>query len=111
MADAQVIQPNAARIDPGRVRFPPLQLSRLLPLGLWLGLAVMLVLPTMSFLLVAFSPALFDQGPSWLTVQSFSDALRGPTLRAIGTTLLVGTSTAALALLFAVGLAWLMHRT
>lgn len=91
----------AARLNP----------LKLLQLALWVALAIMLVIPTVSFLLVAFSPAVFDQGSSWLTIQSFVDALRGPTLRGLLDSLFVGAATSILALIFAIGLAWLMHRT
>ncbi len=111
MAETSVAQPNVAQADLGHVRFLRFQPSKLLPFGLWLGLAIMLVIPTLSFLLVAFSPALFDQGSSWLTLQSFADSLRGPTLRGLLDSLIVGTATSALALVVAIGLAWLMHRT
>ena len=79
--------------------------------GLWLCFTLLLLIPTLCFLLVAFSPALFDQGGSWLTVQSFVDALSGPTLRGLLDSFVVSVAAAAGALLVSVGLAWLVHRT
>lgn len=93
------------------LRFLAVSFSRGVWLLLWLGCFFLLVVPTICFLILAFSPAAFEQGSQWLTLQSFALALQGPTLRGLLNSLVVGTLTALLAVVVATGLAWLVHRT
>lgn len=83
----------------------------LLQPALWIALALLLPIPAACFLLLAFSPAAFAQGPAWFTLQSFADALSGPALRGLLNSLAVGVAASAIALCCALGLAWLLHRT
>jgi len=78
---------------------------------LWVSFGLLLLVPTVAFLLLAFSPAAFDQGNAWLTIDSFVEALKGPTLRGLLNSLVVGVATSALALAFGTALAWFMQRT
>lgn len=78
-------------------------------MGVLLGL--LLVVPIGAFLLVAVCPRLFEQGPSWLTLDYFRTALSGPSLHALGDTAIVGGGSALLALGCALPLALLVGRT
>src|ERR1700685_2157682 len=60
----------------------------------WLLVAAILLLPILLFLLVAFSPRLFDQGPQWFSLSGFQGAFQGPMLQGIGDNLMVGAVTA-----------------
>ncbi len=84
---------------------------RLLWPALWVVFGLLLLLPTASFLLLAFSPAAFGQGSEWLTLSPFLAALSGPTLRGLIDSFGVACATAALSLTLACGLAWLVQRT
>jgi len=84
---------------------------RVLQPALWLVLGLLLPIPAACFLLLAFSPATFAQGSAWFTFQNFSVALRGPALRGLLNSLAVGIAASLLALVCALGLAWLLHRT
>jgi iron(III) transport system permease protein len=78
---------------------------------LWIALALLILIPMLCFLALAFSPALFAQGSEWLTLHNFALALRGQTVRALLNTLVVGVVTAVLAVTLALGFAWLTLRT
>lgn len=78
---------------------------------LWLALTLLLLVPTLCFLVLAISPRLFEQGDAWLTLSNFSEALRGQAVRGLINTLFVGVATALAALVIALGLAWLTQRT
>ncbi len=82
-----------------------------LPTAMAVLLGVLLIVPIGSFLLVAVSPRLFQQGESWLTLAPFGEALSGPSLRALADSGLVGAGSALFALACALPLALLMHRT
>ncbi len=60
---------------------------------LWVVLAVVSVIPTVAFLLLAFSPRIFAQGSSWFTLSAFGRALSGNELAGMRNSL--GISTAA----------------
>ncbi len=77
----------------------------------WLLIVACLVLPIMLFLLVAFSPRLFNQGSAWFTLTSFRDALQGTLLRGLLDSLLIGLSTAVLAAGIGLAVSWLLLRT
>ncbi len=74
-------------------------------------LGLLLVVPIGAFLLVAVTPHLFAQGPSWFTLGPFGTALSGASLHALGDTALVGAGSAVLAIACALPLALLVHRT
>jgi len=78
---------------------------------LWVALALLLLVPTLCFLALAFSPALFAQGPEYLTLHTFTVALAGQTVLSLLNTLVVGIVTATLAVAAALGFAWLTQRT
>lgn len=88
----------------GRFRAAPLT-------AFWVLIVAMLVLPIVLFLLVAFSPRLFDQGPQWFSLSSFSQALRGPLLRGLLDSLLVGLASAVASAGIGFGVAWVVLRT
>jgi iron(III) transport system permease protein len=77
----------------------------------WLLVIAILLLPILLFLLVAFSPRLFDQGPQWFTLSGFRAALGGPLLVGIEHSLLVGVVTAVLSAAIGFGVAWVVLRT
>lgn len=79
--------------------------------ALWLVFGLLLVFPTCAFLILAFSPRLFDQGPQWLTLASFAFVLQDAAVHGLLDSLLVGCSTALLALLCALILALVLQRT
>ncbi len=89
------------------VRLP----SRLAGGALWLLLGVLLLVPTLCFLVLAVSPRLFEQGTEWFTLRNFGVALQGQTLQGLLNTLVVGVATAVCALVIGLGLAWLTQRT
>ena len=78
---------------------------------LWSVLFVLLVIPTMSFLVLAFSPRLFGQGGSWLTLSAFAEAIQGATLQGMFDSILVSSIAALSATVIAIGLSWAMQRT
>jgi iron(III) transport system permease protein len=77
----------------------------------WVLVVGLLALPIVLFLLVAFSPRLFAQGNQWFTLSAFHQALRGPLLRGLLDSLLVGISSAVLAALIGFGVSWMVLRT
>ncbi|MGI8912759.1 MAG: hypothetical protein ACR2JY_03030 [Chloroflexota bacterium] len=79
--------------------------------ALWLGLGLLLVFPTVAFLALAFSPRLFDQGPQWFTLSSFAFVFQGAAMHGLLDYLLLGCSTALLALGCALVLALILQRT
>ncbi len=79
------------------------------PAAVLLGL--MAAFPLSCFLLLAWSPRLFDQGTPWFTLSSFRDTFTGPGFRALVNTLIVGTGAALLAVAVALPLTWMLLRT
>lgn len=77
----------------------------------WVLIVAMLVLPIVLFLLVAFSPRLFAQGPQWFTISAFRQALRGPLLRGLLDSLGVGVAAAIASAAIGFGVAWVVLRT
>jgi len=98
--------PTAARTRAavGRLRNAPFALF-------WLLVAAILLLPILLFLLVAFSPRLFDQGPQWFSLSGFQGAFQGPMLQGILDTLLIGTVTAVASAAIGFAVAWVVQRT
>jgi iron(III) transport system permease protein len=100
--------------EPGRGHQLRLALSRFRggpQLAFWTVIIAILVLPILLFLLVAFSPRLFDQGPQWFTLSGFHDAFSGLLLRGIENSLIVGAATAVASTSIAFAMAWLILRT
>ena len=93
----------------GQVGFPVL--TSLGWPALWLAFGLLLIFPTGAFLILAFSPRLFDQGPQWLTLANFAFAFQGAAVHGLLDSLLVGCSTAFLALCCALILALVLQRT
>jgi iron(III) transport system permease protein len=77
----------------------------------WSIVVAILLLPILLFLLVAFSPALFAQGPEWFTLSGFRQAISGPLLVGVLNSLLVGVSTAVVATVIGFAVAWAVLRT
>lgn len=77
----------------------------------WVVIVVILGLPVILFLAVAFSPRLFDQGSEWFTLASFSQAFSGTLLQGVADSLLVGVLSALAATAVGFGVAWLVIRT
>lgn len=78
---------------------------------LWMVLAVVSVIPTLSFLILAFSPRLFSQGPSWLTGLAFKQALSGNELAGMRNSVLIGIGASIIATVAAGALALVVQRT
>jgi len=78
---------------------------------LWLVLAAILIVPTLAFLVIAFSPHLFGQGKSWLTLANLRASLSGVTLRGMVDSLSVSAVAAVAATAIGIGLAWVVSRT
>ena len=78
---------------------------------LWAILAFVSVIPTISFLALAFSPRLFDQGASWLSTSSFSLALQGTELTGLRNSVLIGIGASSIATVIAAVLALSAQRT
>ncbi|MGH6653594.1 MAG: ABC transporter permease [Actinocrinis sp.] len=106
-------QDTAARRRPPRMRtYAVLRRMRGAPLALFWALVVaILLLPILLFLLVAFSPAMFGQGPAWFTLDGFRGALTGPLLHGILDSLLVGVCAAVFAGAIGFAVAWIVLRT
>jgi iron(III) transport system permease protein len=77
----------------------------------WVILVVVLLVPSMSFLILAVSPRLFGQGSSWLTFSAFSQALQGATLTGMRNSVVVGAIAAIIAVACGCGLAFGLQRT
>ncbi|MGT2464252.1 ABC transporter permease [Sinomonas atrocyanea] len=77
----------------------------------WIAVFGLLVLPIVLFLLVAVSPALFEQGPAWFTLDAFGQVWTPTFLPAVGNTLLVGTGAGAAATVLGAAMAWTVNRT
>ncbi len=88
----------------GRLRHAPFALF-------WALVAAILLLPILLFLLVAFSPRLFDQGPQWFSLSGFQGAFQGPMLQGILDTLMIGTVTAVASAAIGFAVAWVVQRT
>ncbi len=78
---------------------------------LWVILGVVSVIPTASFLILAFSPRLFDQGPSWLSVLAFQQASGGTELAGLRNSILIGIGASLIASSIAAALALIAQRT
>jgi iron(III) transport system permease protein len=72
---------------------------------------VLLVLPALCFLVQAVSPRLFDQGSSWFTLSSFSEAVGDGLGRGMTDSLVVSSISGLVAVGVAATLAYLAERT
>lgn len=88
--------------------FHKLKTSRIL---LWAALVVLLVIPSLAFLLQAFVPKLFNATAQGSLTQNFQQAFSGPTFRGIIDSLWISTASAILATIFATILAYIITRT
>lgn len=77
----------------------------------WVLIVVILGLPVLLFLAVAFSPRLFAQGPEWFTLSGFSQAFTGTLLQGVVDSLFVGVMSALAATAVGFAIAWLVIRT
>lgn len=90
---------------------PMAALVRALRAGFWIALVAMILLPCLAFMVLAVSPALFDQGHSYFTLHYLLGAFSGQTAVAIGNSLWVSTAAAAIGIAVAFPVAWLTSRT
>ncbi|HVA08237.1 MAG TPA: hypothetical protein VNG12_15990, partial [Acidimicrobiales bacterium] len=81
-----------------------------LPL-VWVLMVLLLLAPVACFLVIAVSPRLFDQGSQWFTLGNFSSALSGSNLQGLMNSLLVGVTSAVLAVAMGFPIAWILGRT
>ena len=80
-------------------------------LVLWIVLLLLIVIPLVAFVLVAISPRLFRQGPSYFTLSNISAAFQGYTGQGILDSLWVSTLAGVFAVSFATTIAWIVQRT
>lgn len=78
---------------------------------LWLLLVAFLILPTLSFLVLAVSPRLFGQGAAWFTTSNITTAMSGITLQGMIDSVGVSVFAAVVATAIGIGLAWVAQRT
>jgi len=79
--------------------------------AIFVVVAVLLVLPSLCFLIQAISPRLFDQGSAWFTFANFRQAWEDGVGRGLLDSLAVSAASALGAVAIACGLAWLAERT
>lgn len=85
--------------------------ARLTRVAIFVLVAVILVVPSLSFLIQAVSPRLFGQGSSWLTWSNVSQALSFGMGRAVLDSLWVSLAAAVMGTVAAAGLAYIAERT
>ena len=78
---------------------------------IWVALTALIIAPVLSFLVLAVSPRIFQQGSQWFTLRFVAQALRGYTGRGIVNSLWVSSLVSVIAVSVATTLAWLIHRT
>ncbi len=77
----------------------------------WLLLILFILVPCASSLVLAVSPAMFDQGSQWFTLTYLGQAFSGTTAIAITNSLWVSAAAAGLGLVIGFPIAWLTNRT
>ena len=77
----------------------------------WLVLLFLIIIPVVTFVLVAVSPRLFRQGTSYFTLSNIAAAFQGYTGQGIFDSLLVATLVGVFAVTFATIIAWTVQRT
>ena len=78
---------------------------------IWIALFLLIIAPVVSFLILAVSPRVFQQGSQWFTLTFVRQAFAGYTGRGIVKSLWVSTLVSVLAVSTATMLAWMVHRT
>ncbi|HLI25385.1 MAG TPA: ABC transporter permease subunit, partial [Acidimicrobiales bacterium] len=78
---------------------------------IWVALALLLIVPILLFLLLAFSPHLLGYGKSWLSFHSFQAVFTGLFARGLIDSLWLSALCAVLATGLALALAWGVQRT
>lgn len=78
---------------------------------LWAVLVAFLILPTLSFLVLAVSPHLFGQGAAWFTTSNVTAAMSGVTLHGMIDSVTVSVFAAVVATSIGLGLAWVVQRS
>lgn len=78
---------------------------------LWLLIIAILIVPIFLFLLVAFSPALLQQGTQWFTFDSFRQAMSPHLVGAVTNSLMIGIVTAVISSIIGFIVAWIVQRT
>jgi iron(III) transport system permease protein len=78
---------------------------------IWVALALLLIVPILLFLILAFSPKLFSEGSSWFTLSNFRVVFTGFFARGLLNSLWLSVLCAVLALVVALALAWGVQRT
>jgi len=113
---ASCVNPDVSLLPPSRQR-PTTGLFRRvrnLPLGtitLWVVLLVLIVIPVLSFVATAISPALFGTGSQWFTFSNIAAAFSGSTGQGVVNSLWVSITVGVLAVVAATTVAWLVQRT
>ena len=77
----------------------------------WAALALLLIVPVLLFLLLAFSPRLLSQGTAWFTLSNFHQVFTGFFAKGLVNSLWLSALCAVLAVAVAVPLAWAIQRT
>ncbi|MHB1712959.1 MAG: ABC transporter permease, partial [Acidimicrobiales bacterium] len=77
----------------------------------WVVLVLILLVPTVCFLVLAVSPRLFGQGSAWFTLSAFPQAMRGIALQGILDSMVVGMVAAVVAAGIGGVLALILGRT
>ncbi len=77
----------------------------------WAVLALLLIVPILFFLVMAFSPRLLGQGRSWFTLGSFRQVFTGFFAHSLVDSLWLSVTCALLAVAIALALAWGVQRT
>ncbi len=88
----------------GRIRITPMALF-------WTLIILILAIPILLFLSVAFSPRLMSQGHQWFTLASFKPVFSGSYGIALLHSLLLGIVASLGAMVIALSMAWLVLRT
>ena len=78
---------------------------------LWVILGLLIIAPVVSFLLLATSPRLFQQGPQYFTLRYVAQAFQGSTGQGIFDSLWVSLTVSVVAVIVATAFAWLIQRT
>ena len=100
---------SVSTFSPARVaRFRRVRWSGL---AVWIVLLLLIVIPVLTFVLVAISPRLFSQGSSYFTLSNISAAFSGYTGQGILDSLWVSTLVGTFAVTFATIIAWTVQRT
>jgi iron(III) transport system permease protein len=86
-------------------------LYRLGSLSFWMVLFLAIIIPCLSFLVLAISPRLFDQGSQFFTLENFKAVFSGSTLVALTNSLWVASLAALVGIFCALPMAWLFHRS